>query len=120
MALNAPKIFNAQGFNPFIPAVILISAQNSAAVQLQGFVLCGIMVPAAFTGVALTFLVSINGVDYYPLRSTTSGTALSYTVAQGQYIAIDPKDFYGVNYLKVVSGSAEAAARTLNLAVRGF
>lgn len=107
-------------FNPALAATIAASATVSSAIDLGGFVLCGIQVPAAFTGVALTFQASMDGVTYQPMRNTYSGTALSYTVAQGEYIAVNPVDFYGVNFLKIVSGSTESALRNLVLAVRGF
>ncbi len=107
-------------FNPAAPAVIALNGTVSAAIHLGGLVPCGILLPAAFTGVALTFQASVDGITYVVLKSTTSGTSLSYTVAQGTFCAVDPKDFYGVNYLKIVSGSSEGAARTLNVALRGF
>jgi hypothetical protein len=107
-------------FNPAVVATIANSAQNSSIVECGGFVLCGILLPAAFTSTALTFLASVDGVNFYPVKSTSSGTALSYTVVQGTFCAINPQDFQGINYLKVVAGTAEGAARTLNLAMRGF
>lgn len=108
-------------FNTAIPAVIAASGTKTAAIDLGGFVLCGILLPAAFTGTAITFEVSdaIAG-TYVALKTTTSGSALSYTVAQGTFAAIDPKDFQGVRFLKIVSGSTEGSARTLKLATRGF
>lgn len=108
-------------FIPFKPVDIANTAQESEAIALNGFALCGILFPAAFTGTALTFEVSdaIDG-TFVPLKSTTSGSALSYTVAQGTYAAIDPKDFQGVQFLKVKSGSAEGGARVLKLALKGF
>lgn len=107
-------------FNPAIPVAIANGQTVSAAIALAGLCLCGIHLPAAFTGTTLTFQASADGVTYTAVKSTTSGTALSYTVAQGTFAAIDPKDFQGINYLKIVSGTAEGGARTLNIAVRGF
>ena len=107
-------------FNPAVAAVIANTEQESSAINLAGRNFCGIYLPAAFTGTALTFLASdaIDG-DYLPIKVTTSGTALSYTVAQGNYVAVNPQDFLGVNFLKVVSGSAQAAERTIKCAVKG-
>lgn len=120
--MSVAPVSGYQGqFNTAIDAVIASSGTASAAIDLAGFTLCGILLPAAFTGTALTFQVSSAiGGTYVALKSTTSGTSLSYTVAQGTYAAIDPKDFQGVRFLKVVSGSTEGAARTLKLATRGF
>ncbi len=111
----------AGNFNSAVEVVIAASGTKSAAINLKGFTLCGVILPATFTGTALTFEVSdaIDG-TFVPLKSTTSGSALSYTVAQATYAAIDPKDFQGVQFLKVVSGSTEGSARTLKLATRGM
>lgn len=107
--------------NPAIDAVIASSGTKTAAINLGGFSLCGIIFPTTFTGTAVTFEVSdaIDG-TFVPLKSGTGGSSLSYTVVQATFAAIDPKDFQGVQFLKVVSGSAEGAARTLKLAVKGF
>lgn len=107
-------------FQTSVPFSIANGAQFSSVINCAGFVLCGIFLPAAFTGTALTFLASLDGITFSPIHSTTSGSALSYTVAQGNFCAIDPKDFYGVNYLQIKSGSAEGAARSLVASLRGI
>lgn len=106
---------------PNAQTTIANAQTTSAAIDLNGLSLVGIKLPAAFTGTALTFTMcdTVNG-TYVPVRSGTSGSALSYTVAQGQYHAIDPKDFYGIRFLKIVSGSSEAALRTLIIALKGI
>ncbi len=106
--------------NPAIAAVIAASGTKTAVVNLKGFSLVGILFPATFTGTAVTFEASIDGATFFPVKNTTSGTSLSYTIAQGTYQAIDPKEFYGIQYLKVVSGSTEGSSRTLQLAVKGI
>lgn len=106
--------------NPALQATIASGQTKSGVITLAGFTPVGILLPAAFTGTALTFEASIDGTNFFPVKAGTGGNALSYTVAQGTYAALDPKDFYGIQYLKVVSGSTEGAARTLNLAVKGF
>lgn len=122
LAASQAPITGYQGYmNAGVELAIANSAQSSSAIDLKGFTLVGILLPAAFTGTAITFEVSnAIGGTYVALKSTTSGTALSYTVAQGTYAAIDPKDFYGVRFLKVKSGSAEGGARTLSLALKGL
>lgn len=103
------------------PATIASGGTDSAAIDLAGLTLCGILLPAAFTGTTLSFLVSdaLAG-TYVPLKSSASGTLLSYTVAQATYAALDPKDFQGVNFLKLKSGSSEGADRALTLMTKGF
>lgn len=106
--------------SPAVAAVIAMSTNITGVINLNGFSLVGILFPATFTGTTVTFEASIDGTNFFPVKSTTSGSSLSYTVAQGTYAAIDPKDFLGIQYLKVVSGSTEGAARTLQLAVKGI
>jgi hypothetical protein len=99
-------------------ASIAISTTVSAAIPCNGLSLVGIQLPAAFTGTALTFQSSVDGTTYQPVYN--SAGAVSYTVAQGHFIAIDPKDFYGIVYLKIVSGTSEAAARSFTALLKGF
>lgn len=106
----------------FIPAVsmsIANGAQSSSAIDLKGFVLAGIKLPAVFTGTALTFEVSdaIDG-TFQPLYDA-SNALVSMTVAQGRWYAVDPANFQGVQFLKIKSGSAEGGARTLTVSLRG-
>lgn len=104
----------------FAAAAIASGQTVSAAIPVNGLALVGIQLPAAFTGTALTFQGSLDGVLFQPIFVTTSGTALSYTVAQGHYVAIDPAPFQGLKALKLVSGTSEGAARALTLALKGF
>lgn len=101
-------------------ASIANAGTASAAIPTQGLSLVGIQLPAAFTGTAITFQGSVDGTTYQPVYSTISGTALSYTVAQGRYIAIDPAPFYGLAYIKLVSGSSEGGARAFFVTLKGF
>ena len=104
----------------FAPTTIAISTTTSAAIATGGLSLVGVQLPAAFTGTTLTFQISFDGVTYQPVYTSTSGTALSYTVAAGHYVAVNPQDFYGANYIKLISGSSEAAARTFSVALKGL
>lgn len=86
---------------------------TSGMADLQNRRLLAIQMPAAFTGSALTFQGSHDGETFATLYS--SGSDVSVAVAAGKYVAIDPAIFAGVEYLKVISGSAEGAARELQL-----
>lgn len=100
------------------PATIANGQAASAPIDLYGVALVGISLPAAFTGVTLTFQVSVdNGQTYQPLYKA-DGTAYSVTVAAGRYVQIPPYDFAGIRFLKIVSGSNEAADRALTLVGR--
>lgn len=119
----APSIITgyAGSFNPGVTATIAASAATTGAITLKGFVPVGIYLPGTFTGTSLTFTAcDTSGGTYLVVKSTTSGTSLSYTVAQNTYVALDPKDFAGINYLKIVSGSTEGSARTLKIALKGL
>lgn len=109
-----------QGYlNPDLSVTIDISTQLSSEIVTGGFQLCGFILPAAFTGTAITFQVSnTSGGTYVDLYN--SAGQVSYTVAPSRYVAVDPKDFQGVKYLKLKSGSSEAAARTIICSMKGI
>lgn len=108
-------------FLPVVNTSIANGATESAAIALNGMALVGLFIPAAFTGTAISFeaATAVDG-TYVPVKSTTSGTALSYTVAVSTYCAIDPKDLLGVNFLKIKSGSTEGGARTIVCSLKGL
>lgn len=106
--------------NPAVAFSIASGQQVSSIIKCGGFTLCGILLPPAFSGIALTFLASVDGVNFYPVVNTYAGTPLSYVVAQGEFVAINPVDFYGINYLQVKSGSSESALRNCFASLKGF
>lgn len=113
-------ISNYQGFfNPGLSVAIANGAQSSAAITTGGMVLVGVMMPAAFTGTAITFeACDTLGGTYLPVYNSSG--PVSYTVAASRYIAIDPKDFQGIEFLKIKSGSVELAGRTLICSLKGL
>jgi hypothetical protein len=78
--------------------------------------LCGFITPAALTGTAITFQMSSDGVTYVAVNK--DGAALSVVVTTSKYIVVNPADFAGARFIKLVSGSAEGADRVLTLCVR--
>ena len=86
----------------------------STAADLAGASICGVWLPAAFTGTTLTFQASRTVDGTY---GAVQGVSLT-PVAAGQFVPVDPTKFYGVRFVKVVSGSAEGAARSVILATR--
>lgn len=103
-----------------VPVAIANGANVSGIINTKGSSLVGIIIPAAFTSTTITFSASVDGSTFFPVKNTTSGTTLSYTVAPGEYIAINPVDFYGIPYLEINTGSSEAAARTLLASLKGI
>lgn len=107
-------------FNPSQEAAIADGDTESAVISCGGFSLCGVKLPADFTGTALTFLMSeASDGDFVPVNGI-DGDPIEYTVAQGNYYAIDPKDFQGINFLKLVSGTAEDADRVVICSLKGI
>lgn len=102
-----------------ITATIAASGDTSGAVQIRGLHLCGIQMPAAFTGTGVSFLASADGVTYQPAYDS-GGTLISATVAASRYIALNPAALAGIEYLKVKSNGTEAAERALVLMLRPF
>lgn len=100
-----------------LTATIAASGTTSGEVDLRGGTLCGIHLPASFTGTSLTFTAApASGGTFRTLYR--NGADYSVPVAQGKYVSLDPNVFAGVQFLKIVSGSSEGGARTLTLAVR--
>jgi hypothetical protein len=98
-------------------ATIASGASTSAAVDLNGYTLVGLVMPSAFTGTTMTFTMSPNDGTYVSITNA-GGTALSATVAASKCILFTPGDFVGVRFIKLVSGSSEGAGRTITLALR--
>ncbi len=91
---------------------------ESTNVDMRGMTLCGLYLPSALTSVAITFQVSDeSGGTYIPIADGL-GSTLSKVVAQGQYIKLDPSDFAGVQFIKLVAGTAEGGDREIKLALR--
>src|SRR5215207_2393771 len=97
---------------------IAISTTTSAEVDCADMVLVGFETPGTLTGTAMSFTVAQAAAGTFKALKTSGGTALSFTVAASGYYAVDPVNFWGVRFLKLVSGSSEAAARTLILHFR--
>ena len=98
--------------------LIDVSANNttSSAAQCDGLLLSGIVFPAAMTGATITFDFSFDGTNFVDVVET-DGTEVSYTVTAGDVVRVDTSGwaFASTGFLRVVSGSAEAADRTINL-----
>ena len=112
------RAFHSQSYDlEEVEVTIASSGTVSTAANLLGMRLVGIVTPAALTGTALTFQGSADGSTYTALYDT-AGDAVGATVAADRWVVLDPADFAGIPYIKAVSGSAEAAERTITLIVR--
>lgn len=106
--------------NKIISALIDTAVDDdlSEAVDLSSYSLVGLITPASLTSTSITFDVSSDGINYYKLRDATN-TNISVVVdsTARQYI-LTPADFVGVRYIKIATGSSEAANRTFKLIAR--
>jgi hypothetical protein len=105
-----------------IVATIANGAALSGAIDLDGYTLCGIQMPSAWTTANLTFQVSADGATYADVYSD-SGGEYTVTAAASRYIVLNPADFAGMRFLKVRSGTTgtpvnQGGARTMLLNVR--
>jgi hypothetical protein len=102
---------------------IASSGTTSTAAQIpSGKTLIAVVTPAALTGTAFTFEVSDDGgTTYKPVYN--EGTQLSVTVGTSRHVALDATATRALvggsaanpTSVKVVSGSSEAASRTIQL-----
>lgn len=96
---------------------ILNGAQDSDAIKIVPHLPVALVMPAAFTGTAITFWVSDSLAGTY-VQVYNAGTAVSATVAASRHVILDPTQFYGARYLKIRSGSAEGADRIVKILAR--
>lgn len=99
--------------------VIAGGASLSAAVDIDGSSLVGIVMPAAWTAANLTFQGSSDDSVFNNLYDD-AGTEVTVTAAAARYIAVQPSEFVGFDTLKIRSGTSgtavtQAAARTITL-----
>ena len=92
---------------------------NSTGVKSDGLLLSGIKFPAAMTGSTITFDHSIDGTTWKNVVET-DGTEVSYTVTADSVVRVDPSGwaFAAVGWIRITSGSAEAADRSIELFFR--
>ena len=112
--------FNYQKKKDFTTtATIASGATESEAVDLGGLELAGIFVPSTFDGTSISVKVapSLTG-TYVTLREAEADFIV--TVAADRYVPIENLAlFAGVQFIKMVSGTAQATTNTtLTLALR--
>lgn len=120
---GVPSCSKAAPFAPdkivYKTVTIASAGTTSAALDIGGYTIVGMSLPAALTSTAATFHVSSTIAGTYVPVFNTSG-ALSYTVAASRYVLASPNDTYGLRFIKLVVGSAEAAERSIILHLRAM
>ena len=98
--------------------VTILNGQTvSNKVDLGELAVVGMQLPAALTGVTITFQASHDDVTYVSVTKV-DGTTYTITVAPSKYVIIPPADLAGARFIKVVSGAAEATDRDIVLMLR--
>jgi hypothetical protein len=100
-----------------VPVVIASSGTVSTTATIKGGYAGAVILPGTLTGTALKFKVSADGTTFTDLYDT-AGSQISYTVAASRIVALPKDTFGGFPFIQLVSGSAEAADRTLIIVVR--
>lgn len=119
MAIIDESNYNQDRIFKYTEVKIASGQTESEAIDCRGGVLVGIKTPAALTGTSLTFKVSDDGVSYVDYYNALGGK-LTITLGTNRRIGIEPVDFAGIQKLKIVSNSAEAAEREFTLFLRGM
>ena len=98
-------------------AVITVAADNdtSATVDLGSRVLVGLITPASLTSTAITFNVSDDNSTFRTLRDDANANFSVVVDSTSRQYFFDEKNFKGVRYIQVETGSAEGADRTIKL-----
>lgn len=92
--------------------VVIPAASNvTPAIHIKTRTLAGFYFPVAMTSASVAIEVSPDGSQWFQ-TPTSLGT---YAVASDTYQAVDPAYFVGVAYVRLVSGTNEAANRTLKV-----
>lgn len=102
------------------PTVVIgASSATSGVVSSAGLSLVGCQLPATFTGTSISFTVATTVGGTYQELDNSAGK-VSYNVTQGKFIAINPVDFYGVQFFKIISQATEGSARSLVCSLKGI
>lgn len=92
---------------------------TSDAINCNGQGIVGVILPAALTSTSFTFTGSQDNSTFTALYNT-SGTQLAVTCAVSRIVLFTPGDLIGLQYIKLVMGSSEAADRTIQVITRTF
>ena len=100
---------------------VATDVDDSAAVDLGGRTLVGVIMPAALTGTAISFKTSNTYNDaianYSPIYDDL-GNLYSVPYGASRYVAVDVNKFLGVKNIRILSNGTEASNRTFKLVTR--
>lgn len=100
-------------------AFIRNGQSQSDNVDLGGYRLVGLSIPATFEPTTVSFLASFDGSTWNPVFDA-NGTEVTATVSTSRRVVLSPANFYGLKWVRVRGGTAAspttvAADRTVRL-----
>lgn len=103
-----------------LTAAIANGQSLSGILRVDGLSVVAFIMPAAFTGTALTFQAAANEADTFANVHSSAGTELSVTVAASRFVTLPAAFIQGAHFIKVRSGTAgaptaEGAARAITV-----
>jgi len=104
-----------------LAALIASGQTTSQEIDLSGNTLCGFFFPAAFTGASLTLTTTtVSGGTYQTVQADELGSGnYTITATSGKYVPVTNLAIIaGLRFIKLVSASSEASARSITLVVR--
>lgn len=91
------------------------AGDTTDAANCQEFAPVGIYIPTGFEGTSVTFLACDTEDGTFVEVTDENGSAITKTVAAATYVYLDPSEFAGIHFLKIVSDSTESAERAVKL-----
>lgn len=101
-----------------IQSTTIANGQTKSAELRTGYrtSVVALVTPAALTGTAFTFEGSMDSSTFVPVYN--EGTQYSVNVGTSRYVALNAAVFQGLQSIKIVSGSAEGADRTIQIVLK--
>lgn len=102
-------------------AVISNGTSASQQIDLAGNSLCGLFIPASFTGTSIKLSVATTsgGAASVLQKDEVGGGDYTISVSTGKYVPISNLSILaGVRFITLISSANEAAERSITLAVR--
>lgn len=107
--------------NQYASTTIANGQSESAAIDLDGFILGAVLLPATWTAANLTILASHDGATWLPVYDR-GGTEYVITAASGRWVTVTREATESFRHVKLRSGVVatpvnQGAARLIHLAL---
>ena len=104
-----------------VAVAIANGGTTSAAIPVHGYAQFGLIMPAALTSTAITFTACQSATGTFMPVYDSDGTAVSVAVAASRALGLAGSEADALApwpFIKLVCGSAEGAARTIQLCMK--